>query len=334
MKSIKPLFWSGVLISLLYGNPVLGQTPASIGVQLYPGLNVTGSTGTVYAIQATTDLSQTNSWTCLTFIQLPATNYFWMDTSTPATGQRFYRAVTLMQTNMAFIPPGSFRMGSPTNEEDRSSIEGPQTVVTISRGFLMGIYPVTQSQYQSVTGSNPSTFAGHPSWPVETVSWINATNYCALLTRQQLAAGNIPTGSRYRLPTEAEWEYACRAWTSDRRFSFGDDLNYTNLPNYAWVTNNTTSPQPVGLKLPNPWGLYDMYGNVQQWCLESFGAAFGYPGGSVTDPQMGNPGDNQPYRGGSWFSSESDCRSAARGGSFPSGVGFSVGFRVVLAADH
>ena len=324
----------GTFSSLIAVNPISAQAQTTLAINLYAGLSITGAVGTVYAIQASTNLANTNSWITVNFIQFPVTNYFWADTSAAATGQRFYRAVTFSPTNLAFIPPGTFRIGSPTNEVDRSTNEGPQTAVTITRGFLMGIYPVTQAQYQSLMGSNPSTFSGHPSYPVETVSWNDATNYCAALTQQELAAGRIPLGSQYRLPTEAEWEYACRAWTSDRRFNYGDDPGYTNLPSYAWCFTNTSSPQPVGLKLPNQWGLYDMYGNVQQWCLESFGAFGTYPGGSIIDPQVGNPADNQPYRGGSWFSALSDCRSAHRGGSFPTGRGFSVGFRVVLAAGQ
>jgi formylglycine-generating enzyme required for sulfatase activity len=331
MKKIELLLRLGILISLIAAKSVSAQ-PASLAGQLYMGLSITGAVGTVYAIQSTTNLAQTNGWTCLTFVQLPATNYLWIDPSAPATGQRFYRAVTSAPANMAFIPPGTFRMGSPSNEVDRSINEGPQMAVTISRGFWMGIYPVTQGQYQALIGSNPSTFTGNPNLPVETVSWNDSTNYCAMLTQQALAAGQIPAGSQYRLPTEAEWEYACRAWTSDRRFHYGDDLGYTNLTNYAWYNANAASTQPVGQKLPNPWGLYDMNGNVQQWC-QDYGVA-PYPGGSVTDPQGPSTGTDRVYRGGSWFAAASACRSAARAGSYPTGVGFSVGFRVVLAADQ
>jgi formylglycine-generating enzyme required for sulfatase activity len=331
MKIKELLVALGILGPLIDASQVSAQ-PASLNGQLYMGLSVTGTVGMVYAIQATTNVVQTNGWTCLTFIQLPTTNFVWVDASAPATGQRFYRAVTSSPTNLAFIPPGTFRMGSPTNEVDRSANEGPQTAVTISRGFWMGIYPVTQAQYQLLIGSNPSSITGNLNRPVETVSWNDATNYCAKLTQQELATGQIPAGSQYRLPTEAEWEYACRAWTSDRRFYYGDDPGYTNLTNYAWYTSNTTSTQPVGQKLPNSWGLYDMNGNVQQWC-QDYGAA-PYPGGSVTDPQGPSFGNDRVYRGGSWFTGAAACRSASRGGSFPTGVGFSTGFRVVLAVDQ
>ena len=210
------------------------QTPPGLNLQLYAGLSITGAVGTVYSVEYVTDLAQTNSWRCLEFLQLPASPYLWADKSAPATGQRFYRAVVFAApTNLVFIPPGTFMMGSPTNEVDREPfypliVEGPQTAVTISKGFWMGKYEVTQGEYLAVMGSNPSDFKGDTNRPVETVSWFNATNYCGKLTQRERAAGRISTNSVYRLPTEAEWEYACRAWTSTR-FSYGDDPGYTNL---------------------------------------------------------------------------------------------------------
>ncbi|MEO8428072.1 MAG: SUMF1/EgtB/PvdO family nonheme iron enzyme, partial [Verrucomicrobiota bacterium] len=146
-------------------------TPPGLDLQLYAGLSITGTVGTVYSIEYVTALSQTNDWRCLTFLQLPATNYLWFDPTAPATGQRFYRAVVDVRTNLVFIPPGTFRMGSPTNEVDRVAEEGPQTAVTISRGFWMGKYEVTQGEYLAVMGSNPSAFKGDTNRPVEMVSW-------------------------------------------------------------------------------------------------------------------------------------------------------------------
>src|SRR5437016_11589580 len=184
------------------------QRAAGLEIQLYPGLTVTGAVGTVYSIEYVTDLSQTNAWQCLEFLKLPATNYLWVDPSHPAAGRRFYRAVADVRTNMIFIPPGSFRMGSLTNEVDRLEDEGPQTMVTLTKGFYMGKYKVTQTDYQWVTGKYPSVFTGDLSRPVETVSWEDATNYCARLTQRERAARLIRTNSVYRLPTEAEWESA------------------------------------------------------------------------------------------------------------------------------
>jgi formylglycine-generating enzyme required for sulfatase activity len=309
------------------------QTPAGLDLQLYAGLTVTGAVGTVYQIQCVTDLGQTNAndWRCLTFLQLPATNYLWFDPSGPAAGQRFYRAVADVRTNMTFIPPGTFRMGAPTNEVDRYDNEGPQMAVAISRGFWIGRYPVTQGEYLAVMGSNPSRFTGDSNRPVEQVSWDDTTDYCMMLTQQEQDAGRIPTNCVYRLPTEAEWEYACRAWTSTR-FSYGDDPDYTDLTDYAWYSDNSGgTTHPVGQKQPNPWGLYDMHGNVREWCQDWYGP---YPGGTAIDPQGLPTGSSRVFRGGSWLYDALDCRSARRGSLIPGRWDDGLGFRVVLAPDQ
>ncbi|HXP61012.1 MAG TPA: formylglycine-generating enzyme family protein, partial [Dongiaceae bacterium] len=182
---------------------------------------------------------------------------------------------------LATIEPGTFLMGSPGSEADRSDDEGPQTRVTISKSFSMGKYEVTQRQYETVMRTNPSSFKGEASLPVENVSWVEATNFCARLTEKERQAGRLPAGYVYRLPTEAEWEYACRARTTSR-FSYGDDTQYDKLGRYAWCfRNGGGQTHPVGTKSPNRWGLYDMHGNVWEWCMDWYG---GYPGGSVTDP--------------------------------------------------
>jgi formylglycine-generating enzyme required for sulfatase activity len=330
--------------------------PAGLAIQVYAGLTITGSVGTVYSVEYVTDLTLTNTpgaWRCLEFLQLPASPYLWADKAAPAIGQRFYRAVvSAAPTNMVFIPPGTFRMGSPTNEVDRLPSEGPQTAVTISRGFWMGKYEVTQGEYLAVTGSNPSWFNGDRtanggtnygtdlSRPVEQVSWLEATYYCSELTQRERAAGRIPTNCVYRLPTEAEWEYACRAWTSTR-FSYGDDpgywdegtsqeVGYTNLTNYAWYgANSGGATHPVGQKLPNLWGLYDMHGNVSEWCQDWYGA---YPGGIELDPAGPTVGSLGVLRGGAWIIHlASDCRSASRWVNSRDMRLYEIGFRVVLA---
>jgi formylglycine-generating enzyme required for sulfatase activity len=319
-----------VLAAWAVGPQAVAQTAAGLGIQTYAGLSITGAVGTVYSVEYVTDLGQTNAWRCLTFLQLPATNYLWFDPTAPASGRRFYRAVEFgAPTNLVFIPPGTFRMGSPTNEVDRFDNEGPQTAVTISRGYWMGKYLVTQGDYLALMGSNPSFFTGDSNRPVETVNWFDATNYCDQLTQQERSAGRIPTNSVYRLPTEAEWEYACRGWTSTR-FSYGDDPGYTNLTNYAWDFDNSSNmTHPVGQKLPNPWGLYDMHGNVWEWCQDWYGL---YPGGIALDPQGSPLGSYRVIRGGYWDGGATLCRSAMRNSScLPGLVCFRVGFRVVLA---
>ena len=237
---------------------------------------------------------------------------------------------------MVFIPPGTFRMGSPTNEVEHILDEGPQTAVTISRGYWIGKYEVTQGEYLVVMGSNPSIFqprdaTADTNRPVERVTWYDAKNYCATLTQRERVAGRIATNSVYRLPTEAEWEYACRAWISTR-FSCGDDPDYTNLTNYAWYdANSGGTTHPVGQKLPNPWGLYDMHGNVWEWCQDWWGD---YPGGMAVDPQGPPTGSNRVLRGGYWGILPGYawlCRSAYRDGTDPDDRSLSIGFRVVLA---
>jgi formylglycine-generating enzyme required for sulfatase activity len=166
---------------------------------------------------------------------------------------------------------------------------------------------------------------------VEQVSWNDATAYCAALTQRERVAGRIGTNVVYRLPTEAEWEYACRGWTSTR-FSYGDDPGYTNLTNYAWYGGNSGgTTHPVGQKLPNPWGLYDMHGNVWEWCQDWYGE---YAGGIAVDPRGLDSGSFRVIRGGSWASRDViawNCRSAIRDLSSPDIWDYHFGFRVVLA---
>jgi len=190
-------------------------------------------------------------------------------------------------------------------------------------------------------GNNPSYFqppnaTAETNRPVETVGVPHAVAYCTTLTEREWAAGRIPSNCVYRLPTEAEWEYACRAWTSTR-FSHGDDPDYTNLTNYAWCdANSSATTHPVGQKLPNPWGLHDMHGNVSEWCQlltypDGIVMAVRYPGGIWVDPQ-GHLGWARVFRGGAWDSNAASCRSTYRALEFWPDTGWrKTGFRVVLA---
>ena len=313
------------------------QTPPALDLQVYAGLAITGRVGTVYSVEYLTDLAQTGPWRCLAFLQLPSTHHLWFDPSAPATGSRFYRAAeSAVPTNMVFIRPGTFRMGSPEDEVGRNIVdaevgEGPQTAVTISRGFWMGKHEVTQAEYLELIGTNPSGFKGDANRPVDTVSWIDATNYCGRLTQRERAAGRIPINSLYRLPTEAEWEYACRAWTSTR-YSHGDDPAYAASADYAWYdANSGAMTHPVGQKLPNPWGLHDMHGNVAEWCQDWYKA---YPGGIALDPQGPATGSARAVRGGLWYRPATYCRSAFRIGFAVGAKTDGIGFRVVLAANQ
>ena len=211
---------------------------------------------------------------------------------------------------MVWIAPGTFTRGG--------------SEVTISRGFGMSKYEVTQAQYKAVVGTNPSYFKGDNN-PVETVSWNEAVSYCAKLTGKEKAAGVLPGGYEYRLPTEAEWEYACRAGATTA-YSFGD--NESKLGEYAWYNSNSSNTtHPVGQKKPNGWGLYDMHGNVWEWCQDWYG---NYPEGSVTDPQGPATGSYRVIRGGYWSGAARGCRSEGRS-YIGSGRNDGVGFRPVLA---
>jgi formylglycine-generating enzyme required for sulfatase activity len=193
---------------------------------------------------------------------------------------------------------------------------------------------VTQAQYSSLMGANPSAFVG-PSNPVERVSWFDAQAYCVALTAQQQSLGNVPLGYQYRLPTEAEWEYACRAG-STTEFNVGASLSCGQAKfwysyhsgSYCFVFGAPgTSTVQVRSYAPNAWGLYDMHGNVSEWCLDTYA---GYPDLAVTNPFVSG-GSERVLRGGGWIDSSSYCRSAVRY-SFGPNYSFSdFGFRVVLA---
>ena len=216
-----------------------------------------------------------------------------------------------MPTNLVWIPSGSFNMSG--------------TMVYLSKGFYMAKCETTQTEYQQIMGNNPSTFKG-PTLPVESVTWVEATNYCNLLTARQRTAGTLPAGWVYRLPTEAEWEYACRAGTTTT-YSFG--ASTVNIGLYAWYNGNAQSTShDVGRKGPNRRGLYDMHGNVWEWCQDFYGPL---PGGNVTDPQSPSGGSNPVLRGGGWDFDASGCASAFRFYNAPSVRSYAYGFRVVLA---
>jgi formylglycine-generating enzyme required for sulfatase activity len=225
-----------------------------------------------------------------------------------------------MTMKLVLIPAGKFLMGSPIREEGRGNDEG-QHEVTISKPFYMGVYDVTQEQYEQVMGQNPSHFKGAKN-PVEMVSWDEAVEFCKKLSAK--------TGKTVQLPTEAQWEYACRAG-SKTRFCFGNDDMDMGLDEYGWYAGNSSNvTHPVGQKKPNAFGLYDMHGNVFQWCSDWYGA---YPAGGVTDPTGPADGQARVFRGGSWSSNQQGCRSAFRGDNSPDTRLIIYGFRVVAAGS-
>ncbi|MFM8475362.1 MAG: formylglycine-generating enzyme family protein [Planctomycetaceae bacterium] len=220
-----------------------------------------------------------------------------------------------------WLPTGEFLMGSPPADSLRT-LDEVQHPVRLTRQIAMGIHEVTQTQYEAVTGSNPSRFRG-PNHPVDTVSYDDAISFCDMLTR---ASAEKAEGRRYRLPTEAEREYACRAGTP-MAFCFGNEPS--RLSRYAWFQGNSNgSTHPVGLKQANRWGLYDMHGNVWEWCEDWFGP---YPDKLVPDPRGPENGIDRVIRGGAFFFSPADLRSARRLHGLPQNRDENgSGFRIVV----
>ena len=203
------------------------------------------------------------------------------------------------------IPAGEFDMGSPSDEVGRYDCEGPVHHVNIGKAFYMDRYEVTQKQWRAVMGDNPSCFTGDDDLPVECVSWDDVQEFIRKLN-------DTEGTTKYRLPSEAEWEYACRAGTTTR-YSFGDDES--ELGDYAWYDDNSNDKtHPVGQKKPNPWGLYDMHGNVWEWVQDCWHSNYNgaLADGSAWVYSCKYDGADRVYRGGGWFGDSRGCRSAIR----------------------
>jgi formylglycine-generating enzyme required for sulfatase activity len=281
---------------------------------------------------------------------------------------------------MNWIPPGTFVMGSPESEKGRKVDEGPQTTVTLSKGYWLGKTEVTIGQWKTVTGlslrdkvnkmlsdetlydfegkkqairdymhfdrNNPDNIMANEDegLPMYFVSWNEAMDFCHKLTVLEHTNGRLPAGYEYTLPTEAQWEYACRATTAGATFLLAPnkDTNDADLDAVAWYGKNSTSdytgrglgptaagPRKAGAKRPNSWGMQDMLGNLWEWCLDWYGP---YPGGKVTDPVGPPTGTNRVNRGGSWGSGINDERSANRAKNPPNEDSAWRGFRLALCA--
>jgi serine/threonine protein kinase/formylglycine-generating enzyme required for sulfatase activity len=237
-----------------------------------------------------------------------------------------------LKTILVWIPPGEFTMGSADDDRFHRANE-KQVKVSLSRGFWLGQHEVTQADWQKVMQTTP--WIGNPSvhvgdnYPATLVSWRDAATFCEKLTNQERSAERLPAGWQYTLPTEAEWEYACRAGSTSR-FSFGDDQR--DIAGYAWKKGDDFA-HPVGQKRPNSWALYDMHGNVSEWCRDWF--TLSAAGGS--DPRGPSQGARRVYRGGNWQHVARSCRSAVRDEGDPSlrndWLGFRVACDVASAAD-
>jgi formylglycine-generating enzyme required for sulfatase activity len=357
-KLVTAGFWNSLGLLSLLGLAMPGFAPAgmaqtrpalAIGMTNgLPRLTVTGATGKLHLVECADSLAG-SGWRVVASYLATNSTWAWVDTTAAGTNARQYRIElftnSLPPDSLVWIPRGAFTMGSPDSEAERGTDETRHTV-RLSSGFFIGKYLVTQNDYLSVMSNNPSYFTPANGYsqdrtrPVERVSWYDATNYCGQLTRLEQAAGHLPSGWAYRLPTEAEWEYACRAGTTTA-FHYGSALHsgmadFDGTSEYDAVQGTVENPSgiylgrttAVGSYQPNPWGLYDMCGNVYGWCLDWYD---NYPVGSVTDPPGPASGPGKVIRGGSWQSNGSQCRSAFRFYLDPS-VAFSViGFRVVLA---
>jgi formylglycine-generating enzyme required for sulfatase activity len=221
------------------------------------------------------------------------------------------RALTkdLLSGTFRLIPAGSFVMGSPEGEEGRNPLERQHTV-EITQPFLLKTTPVTQAQWQAVIGDNPSRFQGDDCRPVERVSWEDAARFNKALCEQ--------TGGTYRLPTEAQWEYACRAGTTTTR--------YGDLDAIAWYQDNAHhKTHPVAQKQPNAWGLYDMLGNVYEWCHDWFSR--NCPNAPQRDPKGPPSGGYRVIRGGAWSDGAWGSRAASRDNASPRYRYDFIGFR-------
>ena len=215
---------------------------------------------------------------------------------------------------MIFVPGGTFVMGS---DREGYTHERPLTKVTLSP-FWMASTEVTQAQWRAVMRTGPAFFKG-PNLPVEQVSWLEAMDFCRKLTEREQKAGRLPLSEKYTLPTEAQFEYVCRAG------SLGGHSG--DVEKVAWYkVNSSAQTHPVGTKAPNAWGFYDLHGNLWEWVIDRYGT---YAGGSVTDPLGATEGKNRSLRGGSWSSQSFSTRSSVRISGSPGSRSSSIGFRPV-----
>lgn len=297
-------------------------------------------------------------------------------TTAPIVGQTWRLPLSGNDTlDLQWIPPGTFLMGSPDTEPGRAAAEGPQTRVTLTQGYWLGKTFVTIGQWKSVMGvgvrgqlvkkigderlhdlrgrkqllrdfmrwsptADPATYLGNEDddLPIYFVSWDDAIEFAQKLNERERAAGRLPAGYEYNLPTEAQWEYACRASTTTATYAGPNEpavldkiawYNANSATNYAGRPVGTTrfGPRAVAQKAPNAWGLYDMHGNIWQWCRDWFGP---YPGGSVVDPVGPATGNGRVNRGGSFGSGPDRERSAYRAENPQPEASAYRGFRLVL----
>ena len=233
-------------------------------------------------------------------------------------------SVNSIGMKLVLIPPGDYLMGSAQSEIGARRCETPQHRVRLAKPFYLGVSEVTQGTYERVMGDNPSGLKGHGCLPVEQVSWHDATTFCQRLSAMR---AEQKAGRAYRLPTEAEWEYACRAG-STTKYGFGNDEG--QLADHAWYDTGAGT-YPACRKRPNTWGLFDMHGNVEEWCQDSYDFDYRHSSANARQGPEDYLAFSRVVRGGSWHSLADSCRSARRGGSLSTSEWTETGFRVAVA---
>ena len=342
LKYLKPeITASPQAPGLIFGGQSLSLTSQAQGKYLTyqwqrNGQPIAGATGPSFSIADVNGSLHDGNYSVV------VSNDFGSVTSTPTAlqvdGTPSAHTVSSISMEMIFCPPGTFTMGSPSSETGRAGDE-TQHQVTLTNGFYLGKYEVTQAQYQTVMNGNsaglnadPSEFKGS-NRPVEKVSWNDAQIFLSQLNAIEQSAGRLPNGWKYVLPTEAEWEYACRAGTTTT-YSWGNDIN-SSRANYNWDGgpndgNDSKQTVNIGQFSANPWGFYDMHGNVWEW-VQDWKA--NYLTGAQTDPEGPASGSHRVIRGGSWPHDGTTLRSAKRSHNTPSPrynhIGFRVGFQAV-----
>jgi formylglycine-generating enzyme required for sulfatase activity len=282
-------------------------------------------------VTGTVDMNSTGTYLLTYSVQDAAGNLATATRTVTVVGNRTVDLNATVAMDMIWCPPGTFTMGSPTSEAGREASKEQEHNVSLTQGFYLGKYEVTQAQYEAVmtgvTGdqnATPSSWHGNPDRPVEKVSWDDVQVFLTRLNEQQ--AGNLPAGWSYVLPTESQWEYACRAGTTTA-YSWGDSIAGTNA-NYS--SSGYSQTRDVGQYAANPWGFFDMHGNVWEWTADWYQAA--YPSGNpVVDPTGPASGSSRVFRGGSWNNGWAGLRSAKRNPNTPgyrsNNLGFRVGFQ-------
>jgi formylglycine-generating enzyme required for sulfatase activity len=309
-----------------------GQALAEPGVEAHDARD--GNITDQIVVTGSVDMNTTGTYLLTYTVQDGAGNTASTTRTVTVVGNRSVDLNATVAMEMIWCPPGTFTMGSPTTETGRGTDETEHNV-SLTRGFYLGKYEVTQAQYEAVMTGNtdglnakPSNWPNNPNRPVEKVSWADAQIFLTRLNAQQSA--NIPSGWAYVLPTESQWEYACRAGTSTM-YSWGNDINSTRA-NYNWDGSYNTGvdfkqTRDVGQYAANPWGFFDIQGNVWEWTADRYQGA--YPiGNPVVDPTGPASGSSRVLRGGSWFTGGAALRSAKRLYVTPWIRNFHQGFRV------